>query len=64
MEEMKRNFDWFEGVTLQETQRGKRQHKKEEETNCSFISGCFIKGTSQVFKLGSTLQLPIGSQIQ
>ena len=40
-----------------------KEHKKEEETNCSFISGCFIKGTSQVFKLGLPLQLPIGSQI-
>ena len=40
-----------------------KEHREEEETNCSLISGCFIKGTSQVFKLGSTLQLPIGSQI-
>ena len=40
-----------------------REHREEEETNCSLISRSFLKGTSQVFKLGSPLQLPIGSQI-
>ena len=64
MERVKKNVDWFEGVTIQERREGKeREHGEEEETNCSLISRSFLKGTSQVFKLGSPLQLPIGSQI-
>lgn len=61
---MKKNVDWFEGVTLQERREGKeREHGEEEETNCSVIFGCSLKVPSQVFKLGTPLQLPIGSQI-
>ena len=64
MEKVKKNVDWFEGVTLQEHREGKeRKHREEEETNFSLISGCSLKGPSQVFKLGSPLQLPISSPI-